>query len=226
MNRIPDLEAVRRADAADVARRISDRRDQLGLDECTLAHRAAMAPTYLRHLLAVGPSFDAAGFVRIAAALRMPWTDLVEDRPDAPPGQPTPATGARPPLRHLTEPECWDLIGTHGLGRVGLPVSPGPAVYPVNYAVDHRTIVYRTSPRGSAAPSDGSRVSFQIDHIDDRLCEGWSVLILGESHHVEDPDDTASLSRLPGSTPWAGGSRPLWVRILPDEVTGRRIASR
>ncbi|MCG6494190.1 pyridoxamine 5'-phosphate oxidase family protein [Kitasatospora sp. A2-31] len=219
----PDPQAVERADPAAVARRVRERRDQLGLTDEMLAYQAAMAPRYLRHLLDVGPVFDPAGFVRIAAALRMTWSDLIEGRADAPPGQGDP--GPRPLLLHLTEPECWDLIGTHGIGRVGLPVQPAPAVFPVNYAVDAGTIVYRTSARGAAAPPDGSPVSFQVDHIDDRMSQGWSVLVLGEAHHVEDPDEQERLSLLPGTTPWAGGGRAQWVRIRPDEVTGRRIGS-
>ncbi|MFE6869192.1 pyridoxamine 5'-phosphate oxidase family protein [Kitasatospora sp. NPDC057692] len=224
MNRTPDLEAVRRADPAEVARRIVERRDELVLDDRTLAHQAAMSPAYLRYLLAAGPSFDPAGFVRIAAALKMTWAELLEDRTGAPPGQSQPVPGTpRPLLLHLSEPECWVLVGTHGVGRVGLPGTPAPTVYPVNYAVDGRTVVYRTSPRSSAAAPDGSPLSFQVDHIDDRLSEGWSVLMLGSAQRVDDPGEERRLAHLPGATPWAGGDRPLWVRITPDEVTGRRL---
>ncbi|MFB6891534.1 helix-turn-helix domain-containing protein [Kitasatospora sp. NPDC056327] len=225
MNRTPDLDAVRRADTAEVARRIAERRDQLGLDDRALANQAAMAPAYLRHLLEVGPAFDAAGFARIAAVLGMTWNELLEGRQDAPPGQSQPSADARPLLMHLTEPECWDLLGTHGIGRVGLPATPAPAVYPVNYLVDSRTIVYHTSPRGAAAAPDGSPVSFQTDQIDEHLSAGWSVLMHGTAHHVDDPDEERRLATLPGAVPWAGGDRPLWIRIRPDEVTGRRIGS-
>ncbi|MEU6238975.1 pyridoxamine 5'-phosphate oxidase family protein [Kitasatospora sp. NPDC047058] len=219
----PDPDANPPAAPGEIARRVIERRDQIGLSEHMLAHEAAMAPAYLRHLLAVGPEFDPPGFVRIAAALRMTWTELLQGRTDAPPGQSAP--GPRPLLAHLSAPECWDLIGTHGIGRIALPVEPGPAVFPVNYAVDGGTIVYRTSPRGAAAPADGSPVSFQIDHIDEHRSHGWSVLIVGEAHHVDDPDEEQRLSALPGATPWAGGSRPLWVRVGVERITGRRIGT-
>ncbi|MGW7445696.1 pyridoxamine 5'-phosphate oxidase family protein [Kitasatospora sp. NPDC054795] len=213
-----------RPDPADLARRIIQRRDQLGLNEERLAYQAAMAPTYLRHLLEAGPEFDPPGFVRIAAVLGMAWPELMEGhRPDAPPGQTEPAS--RPLLVHLTEPQCWELIGTHGIGRIVLPVQPGPAVFPVNYAVDAATIVYRTAPASAAAPPDGSPVSFQVDHIDDRRSRGWSVLVVGHAQHVDDPEEQLRLSALPGATPWAGGSRPLWVRIGADQITGRRIGT-
>ncbi|MFD7415210.1 pyridoxamine 5'-phosphate oxidase family protein [Kitasatospora purpeofusca] len=89
------------------------------------------------------------------------------------------------------------------------------------------------APRGGATPPRGgggppppphhSPASFQIDHLDDRLSEGWSVLMVGTAQHVEDVDEQERLLGLAGATPWAGGSRPLWVRVVPDEVTGRRI---
>ncbi|MFJ3216624.1 pyridoxamine 5'-phosphate oxidase family protein [Kitasatospora sp. NPDC086801] len=211
-------------DTTDIARRIVERRDQLGLSEQMLAHEAAMAPTYLRYLLKAGPEFDPPGFVRIAAALGLTWPELLEGhRADAPPGWSRPA--ARPLPLHLTEPQCWELVGTHGIGRIGLPGPSAPAVFPVNFAVDAATIVYRTTPGGAAAPPDGSPVSFQVDHIDDRRSRGWSVLVLGEARHVHEPDEERRLSALPGATPWAGGSRPLWVRVRPDKITGRRIGS-
>lgn len=221
MNDFPGLEAVRQSDPAVIARRVAERRRVLGLTEPVLAQQAAMAPRYLHHLLEVGPAFDPAGFARIAAVLRMTWPDLLEGRADAPPGQSDP--GPRPMLLHLSEAECWELVGGHGIGRIGLPVRPGPVVYPVNYVVDAGAIAYRTGVRAATAAADGSPVSFQVDHIDDRLSRGWSVLALGEAHHVGAPDEEERLSLLPGAVPWAGGSRPLWVRIRVDEITGRRI---
>ncbi|MFI6151311.1 pyridoxamine 5'-phosphate oxidase family protein [Kitasatospora sp. NPDC051170] len=211
-------------DPVGVARRILERCRQLGLSEQVLCQRAAMAPSYLRLLLQSGPEFDPDAFVRIATALGTTWPELASDhRPDAPPGQAGP--GSRPMLRHLTEPECWELIGTHGVGRIGLPGGPAPVVLPVNYVVDVRTIAYRTTPGGAAAPPEGSPVSFQVDHIDDRRIRGWSVLLHGEAHRIEDPEEEQRLSTLPGATPWAGGSRPLWVRIRSNEITGRRIGT-
>ncbi|MBP0450609.1 pyridoxamine 5'-phosphate oxidase family protein [Kitasatospora sp. RG8] len=223
MNQNRDIETTRRVDPADVARRITERRDQLGLTDRMLAHRAAMAPRYLEHLMQAGPAFDPGGFLRIAAALQLTYPELVEGRADTPPGRPE--AGARPLLLHLTEPECWDKIGTHGVGRIALPVQPGPAVFPVNYTVDAETIVFRTAASGAADPGDGASVSFQVDRIDDHLSQGWSVLILGTAEHVDDPEIVQHLLKLPGTTPWAGGNRPLWVRVRPDEITGRRIGN-
>ncbi|MFD0274663.1 helix-turn-helix domain-containing protein [Kitasatospora sp. NPDC127111] len=208
---------------ADVVRRIAERQGRLELTEEALARRAGMAPTYLRLLLTAGTDFDPASLLRIAAALDLTYQELLEGRSDPPPGQgPAPA---RPALVHLTIPECWDRLGSKGVGRIALPAEPGPIVLPVNYAVDAGTIVYRTDPNGAAAPTPGTTVSFQVDHVDDHLSTGWSVLITGAVEHIDDVDAIQRLETEQRAEPWAGGSRPLWVRIQPDTISGRRIGT-
>lgn len=212
-----------RFDREAVGRRTAERRTQLGLSEGALATRVGMSPHYLRQVVAEGPGFDRGGFVRIAAALSLTYYELLEGRSDLPPGQTGP--GPRPVLAHLTEAECWDRLGRHGVGRIALPVRPGPAVLPVNYTVDAHSIVYRTAPGGAAAPETGTEVSFQADQLDERLSQGWSVLITGTAERVEDTATARQLTDRHVAEPWAGGNRPLWVRVRPQMVTGRRITT-
>ncbi|MFI0941704.1 helix-turn-helix domain-containing protein [Streptomyces sp. NPDC021020] len=209
-----------RTDRDPIVRRIAERRAQLGLSESALSTRAAMSPRYLQHLLDSGPDFDPGGLVRVAAALDLTYQELMEGRRDPPPGQPEAAP--RPVLAHLSTDECWDRLGTHGVGRIAVPVQPGPAVLPVNYLVDGGTVVYRTASGGPAAPAPGEGVSFQVDQIDDHLSRGWSVLLTGTAEHVDDPAQTEVLASR-AQEPWAGGDRPLWIRVRPKSVTGRRI---
>jgi len=211
-------------DPEDLARRIAERRAQLGLGPDAVARQAGMSPRYMEQLIEAGPDFDSGGFLRIAAALGLTYRELLEGRSDPPPGQTGP--GPRPVLVRLTPHECWDRLGTHGVGRVALPVRPAPAVFPVNYAVDSHSIVYRTTPRGPAAPETGAAVSFQVDRTDDRLSQGWSVLLTGSAERVEDPAVVSRLDEQETAQSWAGGERPLWIRIRPDTVTGRRIVPR
>lgn len=65
-------------------------------------------------------------------------------------------------------------------------------------------------------------VSFEVDHLDDALTEGWSVLLMGKSHVIEEPGELESAHSL-SITPWAGGERETYVRIVPRKITGRRI---
>ncbi|MDH6121383.1 pyridoxamine 5'-phosphate oxidase family protein [Kitasatospora sp. GAS204B] len=209
--------------ATEVARRIAERSAQLGLSEDQLAKQAGMAPRYLRQLLDAGTDFDPNGLLRVAAALHLTYQELLEGRRDPAPGH----SGApsRPVLLRLTIPECWDKLGTHGVGRIVLPAVPSPLVFPVNYAVDAETVLYRTNPSGGAAAEAGTAVSFQVDRVDDHLSRGWSVLIVGTARHVTDPDTVRRLAGLPGTEPWAGGDRPLWIRVEPDQITGRSVGT-
>jgi hypothetical protein len=122
-------------------------------------------------------------------------------------------------LEELTEGQCWELLATVDVGRIAVPEPPGaPAVFPVNYVVDDRTIVFR-SDQGSKL--DGLRqwpVSFEVDQVDPMNRRGWSVLVRGMSQ--------VELGRYGHSDvePWASGEKRFWIRIVPTETTGRRLA--
>lgn len=204
-----------------MAARASLRREQLGMTREEVAERAGMSVAYLRHLESLGGGFDPAALMRLAATLEMPYEDLVEGRSDAPPGRSTAAP--RPVLMQLSERACWNRLGTHGIGRLGLSADTGPVVLPVNFLVDARTIVYRTDPGGTAAAAAGDRLAFETDHIDEQLRNGWSVLVTGTADHITDPDAVHALGERPGAQPWAGGARSLWIRIVPTRISGRTI---
>ncbi len=180
-----------------------------------------MSVAYLRQLEKFSGDFDPAALMRLAAALEMPYEELVAGREDAPPGQRTAA--ARPMLMRLSKQECWERLGTHGIGRLGLSADSGPLVLPVNYLVDAHTLVYRTDPDGAAAVAAGERLALETDHLDERMSNGWSVLVTGTADRITDPDAVRALMERPGAQPWAGGARELWIRIVPSEVSGRRI---
>jgi hypothetical protein len=51
---------------------------------------------------------------------------------------------------------------------------------------------------------------------------GWSVLVKGRAVELTTPDDLQHASRLPLEL-WALGEKTHWIRIVPREITGRRI---
>jgi nitroimidazol reductase NimA-like FMN-containing flavoprotein (pyridoxamine 5'-phosphate oxidase superfamily) len=214
-------EPVQQPETDDLARRIGQRRVQLGMSENALAVQSGMAPRYLQQLFSQGPGFDPGGFMRIASVLGLSYQEMLEGRADPPPGQG--AAASHPVLMHLTANECWDKLGTHGVGHIALPGDPAPVVLPVNYVVDGHAVLYRTETHGPAAPAGGTEVSFQADRIDDRRSEGWSVLLSGVAERIEDPEAARRLTEQHPAEPWAGGDRRLWVRVEAAEVTGRRI---
>lgn len=220
-NRQRPGEAGPDAPVGGIARRIELRRKQLGLTHEDLATRARMAPRYLEYLADTGAEFDPDGFQRVATALELTFDELCHGRPDAPPGQHPAAP--QPGSMKLYPRECWDRLTTHGIGRIGLSTSAGPTIIPVNYTVDHHSIVFHTARDATSAPASGAEVAFEVDHIDDNLSEGWSVLIVGHAERVSDPETVQRLADEPGATPWAGGRRDLVVRVVPTRITGRLV---
>lgn len=124
-----------------------------------------------------------------------------------------------PSLQTLTHAECLEAMATEPVGRLAVPMPDGfPHVVPVNFQLDGDVVVVRTAP-GAKLVNARRKVSFEVDHIDPVHHEGWSVLVRGtayEATHWE--TDHISLE------PWAGGEKTHWLRILPVEISGRRIA--
>ena len=128
----------------------------------------------------------------------------------------------------LSEAECLDLISAGGIGRIAYTGRFGPAVLPVNYALQDGAVVFRTAPN---APLDEDlrtgitgadyKVAFEIDSIDLGSRQGWSVLIQGPAHHVTGAEEEAV--RRAGVESWAPGDREMFVRIVPSRITGRRV---
>ncbi|MFF7211932.1 helix-turn-helix domain-containing protein [Streptomyces sp. NPDC008238] len=213
-------------DGEDVAGRIAVRRERLGMSREELAVRAGMSTAYLRQVEELGPRFDAAALRRIAHVLGTTYEELAAGPREAPPGRGGPAT--RPVLQRLTEGECWERLGTHGIGRVAHTAGRGdeaPVLLPVNFLVDGNTVVYRTDPAGAAAVGPGTRLAFEADFVDEQHRLGWSVLVTGTAERIGDSAVSDALGRRPGGEPWAGGTRDLWIRVVPGEVSGRAIRS-
>ena len=129
-------------------------------------------------------------------------------------------------LEHIDATHCWELLGSVPVGRVGVINDSAPEIYPVNHAVDGQTVVFRTDPgtklRGLLR---SPAVCYEVDGIDPANTSGWSVLVKGRAEQIRDADQLRAVTRLP-LQPWTLGDKVHWIRILPAEVTGRRIWSR
>ena len=206
----------------DLGRRIREHRRQAGLSLEEAAARAGMAASYLNYLeTSRTPNPTPSGLARLAAALGTTAPALAGAWRDLPPGRQAPLD--RPVLEPLDARQCRGYRGTSGVGRLVIVEPRGPVAMPVNYAMLGNDIVIRTSGRAALAADAGQqRVSFEVDHLDEALAEGWSVLVSGQARVVTDPGELAAVSAL-GIAPWAGGDRDTYVRIIASEVTGRRI---
>jgi transcriptional regulator with XRE-family HTH domain len=211
------------AGGTDLGRRIREQRHRVGLSVAETAERAGLAAGYLAYLeSSQDPNPSQATLARLAAALGTSSGALSGAGLTLPPGQR--AAAANPVLTSLTIDECRALIAPGGVGRV-LFVEPGrgPVAIPVNYRMDGADVVFRTGRGASMAESiRQGPVSFDVDHLDETLGEGWSVLVTGTASVISDPAELERTAAL-GVEPWAGGERPVYVRLRVRQVTGRAI---
>ena len=128
------------------------------------------------------------------------------------------------PPEELPYAACRELLGGGVFGRVAVCTPAGPRILPVNYSVVDESVVFRTSDDGVVATHGwDSAIAFEVDHVDYADHKGWSVVATGRAERVENEDELAHIRRTWEPRPWAGGSRPLYVRLPWDELTGRRL---
>jgi transcriptional regulator with XRE-family HTH domain len=211
-------------DPGDLSRRVASRRAELRLSQAQVAARAGVSLRYLEYLERYPARPSATALRALAAALQTTPAALLGAGGELPPGR------GLPPGRHvmdkLTPAECRRLIAPGGIGRIAFHTASGPVVFPVNFAMVADTIVIRT---GEGTVIDGhadEQVALEVDHIDDALCQGWSVLVRGQAHRVAHPAELWHLRDDAMVWPWAGGTREVYLRIVPAKVTGRRIEVR
>ncbi|MFC6064148.1 pyridoxamine 5'-phosphate oxidase family protein [Streptomyces ochraceiscleroticus] len=205
---------------SDFGRRVAHERQRLGLSRAEVADRAGVAESYLAYLEQQPADPASATVLSLAAALETTPDVLRGADAELAPGG---GRAARHPrLRELEPEECLRLLSSHGVGRLALSTLEGPQIIPVNYALVDDTVVYRTAPGTVTAGAVGNLAAFQVDHIDEAMSRGWSVLVVGPARHVTGPAADELAARAP-SLPWVGGDRPLWVAIKPLRISGRRI---
>ncbi|OBF09752.1 pyridoxamine 5'-phosphate oxidase [Mycobacterium sp. ACS4054] len=117
--------------------------------------------------------------------------------------------------------ECWDLIAGVTLGRLVTSVGGQPEIFPVNYAVQRHTVLFRTA-EGTKLVSTAinNRVLFEVD--DHNVAEGWSVIIKGVARSLRTNEDIEEAERAQ-VLPWTPSEKSHYVRIIPEIVTGRRF---
>lgn len=126
-------------------------------------------------------------------------------------------------LEVLDREECLALLATATLGRIGVTMGALPRVFPVNFWFDGGRILVRTGPGTTLdAALRHSVVAFEVDDVDPLGHAGWSVMVTGEAHAIDDPEALDELRHAP---------LPHWAR-RPDDpvlvidaalVTGRRL---
>lgn len=127
-------------------------------------------------------------------------------------------------LFKLTADQCTEVLASSSIGRIVFLDGDQPIALPVNYAWFEDSIVFRTGEgQKLSAATLGQKVAFEVDEIEPDTHEGLSVLVKGEARAVEDWAEQEQLEQLDvrpwQRQPWRRG----WVRIVPSEITGRKL---
>jgi nitroimidazol reductase NimA-like FMN-containing flavoprotein (pyridoxamine 5'-phosphate oxidase superfamily) len=120
--------------------------------------------------------------------------------------------------------ECWALLRGSEVGRIALVTEAGPEIFPVNFVVDHGSIVFRTTDGTKLeAMSLDQRVAFEVDGGDRASGEARSVIVKGLGRLIDGAHELFDATGLP-LYPWDVAPKHRFVRIEPQAITGRRFA--
>ena len=119
--------------------------------------------------------------------------------------------------------ECWALVASRTVGRLGVSINHRPDIIPVNYRVVDRGLLIRTAAGVKlAAATLGRAIAFEVDDLDEVTHHGWSVVMYGTATEVEGVEALMEAEAAAVET-WATSQKDRFVRIEVDEISGRRI---
>jgi uncharacterized protein len=117
--------------------------------------------------------------------------------------------------------ECWELLAGVTLGRLVTSVDGRPEIFPINYVVQRRTVLFRTAAGTKlVSTAINNHVLFEAD--DHNVAEGWSVIVRGTARSLRSQEEIEDAERAQ-VLPWTASEKTHYVRIVPEAVTGRRF---
>ncbi|MGX5716714.1 pyridoxamine 5'-phosphate oxidase family protein [Arthrobacter sp. MAHUQ-56] len=127
------------------------------------------------------------------------------------------------PIEKLSFDDCWELLDGDTVGRLAIVVDGHPEIFPVNYVVHLRSIVFRTAPGTKLWGAKMERpAALEIDGYDPATELAWSVVVRGETEILEDQADRDAVDNL-GLEPWQPGEKAHYIRLNAKAMTGRRF---
>ena len=125
------------------------------------------------------------------------------------------------PITILSVHESWDLLTSVPLGRLVTSVDGRPHIFPVNFAVQNRTVLFRTA-EGTKLVSTAINHEVLFEADDHTSTEGWSVIIEGVARSLRTDEEIEEADRAELLT-WTATVKQHYVRVLPTQITGRRF---
>jgi nitroimidazol reductase NimA-like FMN-containing flavoprotein (pyridoxamine 5'-phosphate oxidase superfamily) len=128
-----------------------------------------------------------------------------------------------PDVTAVPEHTCWMLLRSVEVARLAVSVDARPDIFPINFVVDHGTVVFRTGEGSKlAAITANPVVAFEADGYDAQAQEAWSVVIQGHAEEIKQLHERIESMDLP-LFPWQPAPKSRFVRIVPEHISGRRF---
>ncbi len=125
------------------------------------------------------------------------------------------------PVTELDDNESWDLLSSMSLGRLVTTVDGWTEIFPVNFVVQDKTLLFRTAEGTKLLTSVlNEHVVFEVD--DHNVAGAWSVVVRGDAHMLTTSEEIGKAERA-GLYPWVATQKLRFVRIIPESLSGRRF---
>jgi nitroimidazol reductase NimA-like FMN-containing flavoprotein (pyridoxamine 5'-phosphate oxidase superfamily) len=122
--------------------------------------------------------------------------------------------------RELSAAECWEVLGTSGVGHLALRSHPvGVDIVPINYLITDRELYFRSGP-GSKLENllKHPHVAVQVERLQDG--HWFSVVLKGKAVRLA-ADHDIERSGIRQLVPAQPGGKYNYVRVTPDTLIGR-----
>jgi len=121
-------------------------------------------------------------------------------------------------VTQLSVEQCWEMLRANEFGRLAFRLVDEVHITPINYAVDHEALLFRTAEGNKLlSVAMGSEVAFEIDEYDEDSAR--SVVVRGKPRLLG--EDEAHRAENTALRPWVGALKYNVVEIVPEAVTGR-----
>jgi len=130
-------------------------------------------------------------------------------------------------LVDMSREECEDLLAATPLGRLGVVIDGRPQIFAVNHVYDRETgtIAFPTNAGTKLHGAlDWPFVAYEVDGLELDDDAGWSVAVVGRAEEITDPSEIHRLSQQ-RHVLWRPGEVSHWIRIVPENLSGRRISA-
>jgi nitroimidazol reductase NimA-like FMN-containing flavoprotein (pyridoxamine 5'-phosphate oxidase superfamily) len=129
-----------------------------------------------------------------------------------------------PIVEELDHETALELLATRSVGRLAVS-RPGaaPFLVPVTYTLLRGSVVFRSAPGTKLRLLVNEPVAFEVDDWDADGGRGWSVVLEGLAYEASDREMECEDIDF---EPAVERQNSRWVRLMPQSITGRRIAAR